>query len=134
MNNKFAINVRVYYEDTDAGGVVYHSNYLNYYERCRTEWLRSLGYQQNELTTKLGVIFVVKNVAIDYLKPAKFDDELIVSAQVVKQSKASMVFEQTITTSNNKEQLVNKASVVIVCVDAKTFKTTAIPKQLSMTL
>ncbi len=134
MTNKFSINVRIYYEDTDAGGVVYHANYLKYYERCRTEYLRTLGWQQNELAKQLGIVFVVKNVSIDYLKPAKFNDELIISLQVIKKSKASIVFEQITTPINEPDKIINQATVVVVCVDMAKFKTTAIPKQLRLIL
>ncbi|MEJ1469461.1 MAG: YbgC/FadM family acyl-CoA thioesterase, partial [Candidatus Sedimenticola sp. (ex Thyasira tokunagai)] len=75
---EFIWPVRVYYEDTDSGGVVYYANYLKFMERARTEWLRQLGFEQDELLEKEGILFAVRRVAVDYLRPARFNDELLV--------------------------------------------------------
>jgi biopolymer transport protein TolQ len=82
--NAFTIPVRIYYEDTDAGGVVYYANYLKFFERCRSEWLRAIGHQQAELLRDPGIAFVVRSVSIDYLKPARLDDQLVVGLEVEK--------------------------------------------------
>ena len=74
MSAVYSLSVRVYYEDTDAGGVVYYANYLRFMERARTEWLRSLGVEQDELGTSQGVVFAVRSATVDYLKPARFND------------------------------------------------------------
>lgn len=94
--NVFLWPIRVYYEDTDAGGVVYHTNYIKFMERSRTEWLRKLGFEQDELRDKDGVIFAVRSVQVDYFFPAKFNDELMVSSKVIKFGKASITIEQEI--------------------------------------
>ena len=94
-NNAFQITVRVYYEDTDAGGVVYHANYLNYMERARSEWLRNLGYEQDVLIEQEQLIFAVKKMTIDFISPARFNDLLTVSAEVSKLSGASINFHST---------------------------------------
>ena len=88
MKTPFILPVRIYYEDTDAGGVVYHSNYLNFFERARTEMLRDLGFEQNELREQSGVIFAVRTMQIEYLRPAKFNDLVHVSAAISQLKKA----------------------------------------------
>jgi acyl-CoA thioester hydrolase len=124
MKIPFILPVRVYYEDTDAGGVVYHSNYLNFFERARTEMLRDLGFEQNELRAQLGIIFAVKNMQIDYLRPAKFDDLLAVSATISQTKKASLIFEQTI---QRDEVTLCIANCKIACLNADKLTPTAIP-------
>ena len=121
-------NVRVYYEDTDAEGVVYYANYLKFYERTRTEWLRSLGISQEILKNKHNIIFVVKNVSIDYRRPALLDDELTVTAEVAQLKGASMLFEHTVLKEGDE---LNKCSVTIVCVGGKTIRPTAIPDEIA---
>jgi acyl-CoA thioester hydrolase len=124
MKTLFALPIRVYYEDTDAGGVVYHSNYLNFFERARTEMLRDLGFEQNELREENGVIFAVRSMQIDYLRPAKFNDLLAVSATISRTKKASLTFEQTI---KRKDEMLCTASCRIACLDADKLQPTAIP-------
>lgn len=122
-----AWNVRVYYEDTDSGGVVYHSNYLNFMERARTEWLRVLGYEQTDLKQNLQIIFVVHSMAIDFKKPAKFNDLLVVKSELIKIGHGSLIFLQKITLDS---QLLVKAQVKLACVSAITFKPVVIPKSV----
>ena len=122
--NKFTWPVRIYYEDTDSGGVVYYANYLKYMERARTEWLRSFDVQQDDLRDQFGVIFAVRQVQIDYLLPAKFNDELVVTAKVNKKGKASITFEQTVERS---DEILAQAKIKIASLDAITFKPMAIP-------
>lgn len=124
MKTPFIFPIRVYYEDTDAGGVVYHANYLNFFERTRTEMLRDLGFEQNELRAQAGIIFAVKNMQIDYLRPAKFNDLLHVSAVISQLKRASFTFEQTIKCG---DITLCTCSCRIVCINAEAFQPTAIP-------
>ena len=123
--NTFNWQVRVYYEDTDSGGVVYHSNYLNFMERARTEWLRHLGFEQTFLRDELNVIFAVHSLQITFKKPAKFNDLLLISSNLVKLGFGSFEFSQLI--SVNQQNLI-EAQVKVACVDAITFKPTGIPE------
>ncbi len=125
MNDQsFSWPIRVYYEDTDSGGVVYHSNYLNFMERARTEWLRALGFEQTTLKTELGIIFVVHSMNILFKSPALFNDMLEIKSQHIKLRHGSMEFLQTIM-CNNKVLL--EATVKLACVDVASFKPVAIP-------
>jgi len=126
----FTWPVRVYYEDTDSGGLVYHANYLKFMERARTEWLRRLGFEQRRLHEELGVIFTVRSLDIDYRKPAHFDDALRVSARVTEQRGASLVFEQAIAREQALEDTLVRATVKVACVDAATLKPRAIPETI----
>ena len=119
--------IRVYYEDTDSGGVVYNANYLKFMERARTEWLRHFNIQQDDIRDRLGVIFAVAHVEIDYHLPAKFNDELVVTASVDKQRKASIHFQQTILREN---ELLAKAKVKVACLDKEAFKPIAMPQEI----
>ncbi len=121
---QFMWPVRVYYEDTDAGGVVYHSQYLNYMERARTEWLRSLGLAQTEIREQHGIVFVVRQMQLQYRKPARFDDALQVSTALAQRSGASLKFAQEILRGD--ETLIH-ADVEVVCVDVEKFKPARIP-------
>jgi acyl-CoA thioester hydrolase len=125
----FDWSVRVYYEDTDSGGVVYHSNYLNFMERARTEWLRHLGFEQTYLRDVLNIIFVVHSMQITFKKPAKFNDLLIITSEIVKIGRGSFEFFQKITLN---QQILIEAQVKVACVDAITFKPTGIPEQLKV--
>ncbi|MEZ5446810.1 MAG: tol-pal system-associated acyl-CoA thioesterase [Gammaproteobacteria bacterium] len=122
---EFVWPVRVYYEDTDAGGVVYHANYLKFMERGRTEWLRSLGWQQDRLLAEERVVFAVRHLAVDYLKPARFNDELNVRSRVGKLGSASIEFEQDIVRADG--DLLCRGVVVVACIDADAFRPRAIP-------
>lgn len=125
--NVFLWPIRIYYEDTDAGGVVYHTNYLKFMERARTEWLRNLGVEQDELRDNDGVIFAVRSVRVDYFLPAKFNDELLVSSEVIKKGKASISIEQGIT--RNAEVLC-KGIIKVASLDNKIFRPKAMPEKL----
>lgn len=116
--------VRVYYEDTDAGGVVYHSQYLNFMERARTEWLRHLGFEQTALRAQEGVLFVVHSMQLQFKKPAKFDDTLTVHCHLSNMGRGSFECTQTIKRDN---EILIEAQVKIACVNANTFKPTGIP-------
>jgi acyl-CoA thioester hydrolase len=101
----YCLPVRVYYEDTDHGGVVYYANYLKFMERCRTEMLRAKGLEQDQLIKDMDLIFAVRHAEVDYLSPAKFNDHLIVTAQVVQSSKVRVQFKQTIFHNGGTELL-----------------------------
>ena len=93
----FSFPIRVYWEDTDAGGIVFYANYLKFFERARTEWLRSLGIEQQQLKDQTGGMFVVAETSVRYLRPARLDDELIVTATLEKAGRASMtIFQQAL--------------------------------------
>ncbi|MCF6283029.1 MAG: tol-pal system-associated acyl-CoA thioesterase [Candidatus Polarisedimenticolaceae bacterium] len=124
--SEFIWPVRVYYEDTDAGGVVYHSNYLNFMERARTEWLRHLGFEQDQMLAE-GVVFVVGRVNITYIRPLRFNDELEISAKVTKLGQASLVFQQEIRKKNEPDKLLATAEIKVASVDTEHFRPTAIP-------
>ncbi len=125
--NKFIWPVRVYYEDTDAGGVVFYANYLKFFERARTEMLRTIGYEQDELIANEGVIFAVRSVQVDYLRPARFNELLQVSAEVVDAKKVSLTFEQQITRGND---VLCKSIIRIACLDANNMRPKIIPENL----
>ena len=125
----FTWPVRVYYEDTDAGGVVYHCNYLRFCERARTEWLRSLGFDQSALRAQHGVLFVIRSAALDYLRPAVFDDELQVLVRIVKVGRCSFEFAQEIW--RNEEKLLT-ARILVVCVSDPGFKPASIPEPIKI--
>ena len=123
----FSWPVRVYYEDTDAGGVVYYANYLRFYERARTEWLRAIGFEHQRLRSEDGIVFAVRNVEIDYLKPAVLDDALQVEATISDLRRASMTFEQRLLRGDD---VLSKATVKIVCLDSDGFRPVPIPQIL----
>jgi acyl-CoA thioester hydrolase len=119
--------VRVYWEDTDAGGVVYYANYLKFLERCRTEWLRALGVDQPRLKAERGLQFVVVNVTVDFLRPALLDDEVLVTAELVKLTGATIQFKQAIWRQDI--QLID-ATARVACLDSATLRPRPIPKDL----
>ncbi len=121
--------VRVYYEDTDAGGVVYYANYLRFFERARTEMLRSSGFEQDQLEKQHQIVFAVRSVDVDYLLPARFNQLLIVNVAISQFRGVSILFKQQITNSNTDEnQVLCQANVRIVCVDSQTFQPRPIPQ------
>ncbi len=122
----FEFPVRVYYEDTDASGVVYHANYLRWFERARTEWLRTLQLGQERLREELGAVFTVASMEIVYRRPARLDDLLQVETRVASIKRASLVFEQSLLRSADAELLATVA-VRIGCVSFADFRPIAIP-------
>ena len=122
----FSLNIRVYIEDTDAAGIVYYVNYLKFMERARTEYLRHIGFGHYLLTE--DYLFVVRKAQIDYKQPAKMDDELRVTAQIIKQGKASLVFEQCIY---RQDTLLARAEINIACVAKESLKPCALPIRLT---
>lgn len=122
----FSLSVRVYLEDTDAGGIVYYVNYLKFMERARTEWLRQEGLDFSALRTE-GYLFVVHSVQADYRRPAVMDDELVVTASVAQLARSYLVFQQNILRA---EQPVCEARVKVACIDVVTHKPKAMPEVL----
>jgi len=123
----FSCTYRVYWADTDAGGVVYYANYLKFMEQCRTDWLRNLGISQQELKSRRGLQFAVVSVAVDFLKPALLDDEIVVTAELERLGGATISFKQTIRRLD--VQLID-ASTRVACLDAASLRARAIPKDL----
>jgi acyl-CoA thioester hydrolase len=123
----FTLPVRVYFQDTDAGGVVYHASYVNFMERARTEWMRSFGYTNAGLMKELGVVFVVRSLKLDYLKPALLDDLISVSAQLKEIGRSRVTLHQSIM--RNEEHLV-EGEIHLVCVALDTFKPVSVPDVL----
>jgi len=127
MTKKFSLVQRIYWEDTDAGGVVYYANYLKFMERCRTEWLRSLGIDQYRLRAEHQIQFAVVRVEVDFLRPAVLDDEILVTAELERLRGATISFKQTVLRGDL--QLID-ASTRIACLDSGTLKPRAIPTDL----
>lgn len=130
----FTWPLRVYYEDTDSGGVVYHANYLRFLERARTEWLRRLGFEQDELLRTQGIVFAVCDVQLAYHRPARFNDRLNVQSTISLLRKASMTFVQHIyrdeSTRTEDQILLCTAEVKVACISAQSFRPTAFPPAL----
>ncbi len=125
--SEFRWSVRVYWEDTDAGGVVYHAGYLRFMERARTEWLRAAGIAQSVLAEQNGLVFVVSRIQLHFRAPARLDDELQVSVRLAQARRASMELEQQIVRGGD---CLLTASVRAACVTADTFQPTPIPQGL----
>ena len=121
----FEWNARVYFEDTDSGGVVYHANYLKFMERARTEWLRSLGLNQMKLKQEYKMMFVVRKIDIQYKIPARFNDELLIQTDCVKTTDYSIMLKQNILRD---KQIITEGKVEIVCINSDLFKPVRIPK------
>ncbi len=127
MSQEFSFPIRIYYEDTDAGGVVFYANYLKYMERARTEWLRSAGFEQDVLAEQQNLVFAVHRVKLDYLKPARFNDLVQVTATIKKEGKASLDFYQEVRRDGT---VLCKADIQIVCVDVDEFVPRPIPEDI----
>ncbi len=124
-NEAFVWPVRVYYEDTDAGGVVYYANYLKFMERARSEWLRQLGFEQDRLLRQEGVVFIVHHVSVDYLKPGRFNDLLDVSVRILRRGRASLELAQEVTRQPG--EVLCSGVIRIACVDAVELRPCALP-------
>ena len=121
----FEWDVRVYFEDTDSGGVVYHANYLKFMERARTEWIRNFGLNQTKLKQEDKVMFVVRKIDIQYKIPARFNDELIVQTNCIRATNYSLMLKQNILRD---KEIITEGKVEIVCISADFFKPVRIPK------
>lgn len=127
-NKSFTWPLRVYWEDTDAGGIVFYANYLKYFERARTEWLRSLGIEQSALRERSGAIFVVAEAQLRYVRPARLDDELFVSACPTEIGRAGLTIQQHAWLKTEAGRtLLCEARVRVAWVNASTYKPTRIP-------
>jgi acyl-CoA thioester hydrolase len=124
---EFIWPVRVYYEDTDHGGVVFYANYLKFMERARTEWLRSLGFEQDRLIAEEGLIFAVRSVELRYHRPARFNDSLDVTARVLKYGRASIDFTQQVRRG---DEVLCEGVVRLASLDAKSFRPKPVNQQL----
>jgi acyl-CoA thioester hydrolase len=123
----YSFPVRVYFENTDAGGVVYHSEYLKFMERARTEWLRHLGYDHQALAREHKVIFVVSSIAVEFMKPARLDDNVAVSVRLESVGRVRCVFEQEV---RREDEVLVKARVTVASLLADSFKPAEIPAGL----
>lgn len=126
----FSWAARVYWEDTDGGGIVYYANYLRFLERARTEWLRSLGHSQHELARTAGILFAVAGLSVEYRRPARLDDELTITCEPRRERATLLRFEQRIYRSGalgETDNLLVEADVRVVCVDARTCKPKRLP-------
>lgn len=123
----FCMTCRVYWEDTDGGGVVYYANYLKYLERCRSDWLRAMGIDQGRLREQRALQFAVVSLSVRYMRPAKLDDELQVSAQLAKFMPASISFDQAVRRDG---QVLLEAQTRVACLDSTTLKPRPIPVDL----
>ena len=128
MTGLFVWPVRVYYEDTDVSGVVYHANYLRYFERARTEWLRHKGLSQEVLRVKHGIAFTVANMQIDFRLPARLDDTLEVTVELTSRKRASLIFTQSLRYTTQSPQVLCEATVRVGCVDMLNFRPCALPE------
>jgi len=121
----------VYFEDTDAGGIVYYANFLKFFERCRTEWLRALGVEQTQLAQQSRLQFVVAQLAVDYMRPARLDDELTITARIAEQARSYLVFEQRALRG---AELLAQAKVKVACVDIERLAPARLPAELTAAL
>lgn len=125
--------IRVYYEDTDSGGVVYHTSYLRFMERARTEWLRALGFEQDWLRHELGVLFTVRSVRIEFLKPAFFNNQLTVDTWAACHRRVGLRFAQHIRQAqgdNGKNGVLCRADIEVVCVNGQSLRPRPIPNAI----
>jgi acyl-CoA thioester hydrolase len=125
----FQWRVRVYYEDTDSGGVVYYANYLRFMERARTEWMRAQGFEQDRLRAEHGILFAVRSIHIDFHLPARFNEQLDVSVDVLERGRASLTFGQEVSRASD-ARLLCSARVKVACVDEEAFKPRPIPDSI----
>ena len=122
----FSWAARVYWEDTDGGGIVYYANYLRFLERARTEWLRSLGHSQQELARDPGILFAVAGLSVEYRRPARLDDELTITCEPHRERATAIRFEQRIHRAPDSGLLV-EAQVRVVCLEARTLRPKRLP-------
>lgn len=123
----FSLPVRVYFQDTDAGGVVYHASYVNFMERARTEWLRTYGYSNAGLMKEFGVVFVVRSLKLDYLKPALLDDLVDVTAKIKEIGRSRIALLQSVRRNG---EVLAEAEINLVCVSLEDFKPVSVPDAL----
>jgi acyl-CoA thioester hydrolase len=135
MSTTFVWPVRVYYEDTDTAGVVYYANYLKFMERARTEWLRSFGFEQDVLIRDEKLVFAVRSIAVDYRRPALFNDALEVTASIKQFGKASIDFEQSvIRNTQDQEELLASGKIKLACLDSESLRPKPLPSPIAEVL
>jgi acyl-CoA thioester hydrolase len=131
LPTEFLLDIRVYYEDTDAGGVVFYANYLKFFERARTEWLRALGFDQSDMADRLQRIFVVAGLNMDYRKPARLDDLLTIRTRVTRLGRASVHFAQR---AERRGELLAEGSIQVCCVDTIHMRPAELPPDVRASL
>jgi len=122
----FTWPIRVYYEDTDAGGVVFYANYLKYMERARTEWLRSLGFEQDQLMVDPGIMFAVRRTEVDYLRPARFNEQLMITLGLQELGRASLTFNQEVRRLAD-DLILCRGLIKVACIEAGSFRPVPLP-------
>ena len=127
----FELQVRVYFQDTDAAGVVFHATYLDFMERARIEWLRGLGFEPRELARRFQLLFIVRELSIAYLKPAMLDDLVAVTAQVEKMGRVQLTFRQEVRRG---DEVLTQASINVACVTAGSLRPMPIPDEVRAAL
>ena len=130
-STEFVLDIRVYYEDTDAGGVVFYANYLKFFERARTEWLRALGFHQSDMSERLKCMFVVAGLDMDYRKPARLDDLLTLRSRVTRLGRASITFKQR---AERHGELLAEGNIHICCVDTAKLRPAGLPADVRASL
>ena len=129
---EFLWPIRVYYEDTDSGGVVYYANYLKFMERARTEMLRASGFEQDRLRDESDLLFVVRNVELELKQPARFNEELIVQTKITRMSGTSIYFKQAIVRKDEQDQVLAEGNIQVVCISASSWRPVRIPEDILM--
>ncbi|MBC7984933.1 MAG: tol-pal system-associated acyl-CoA thioesterase [Candidatus Obscuribacterales bacterium] len=132
--NLFTWPVRVYWEDTDAGGIVYYANYLKFMERARTEWLRSVGFEQGPMQREEKLLFVIVDTQIEYKKPAQYGDALTVTARLKEHTRATLSFTQEVLRSDTQGELLVTGAIRVACLDAESHRPRGLPRALVDTL
>lgn len=131
LPTEFVFDIRVYYEDTDAGGVVFYANYLKFFERARTEWLRALGFDQSDMAERLQRVFMVAGLNMDYRKPARLDDLLTIRSRVTRLGRASVHFAQR---AERRSELLAEGNIQVCCVDTTQLRPTELPADVRASL
>ena len=131
LEKPFTWTIRVYYEDTDTAGIVYYANYLKFFERARTEWLRAMGFEQQKMAAEMGLQFVISRVECEFLRPARLDDEIDIDVRVTRAGSASMVFAQT---ARRGADVLATARVRAGCIDMEGFTPARLPENFRSAL
>ncbi|MSR13734.1 MAG: tol-pal system-associated acyl-CoA thioesterase [Gammaproteobacteria bacterium] len=127
--HEFRLAIRVYYEDTDAAGIVYHANYLKYMERARTEWLRGIGFEQDDLARRFGIAFVVRDAELEFLRAARFNDEVMSICRITRIGRATVEFAQSVVAGDT---VLCLGQIRVGCVDFRAMAAKRIPQEIYM--
>jgi acyl-CoA thioester hydrolase len=130
MTTQFSWPVRVYWEDTDAGGIVYYANYLKFMERARTEWLRAVGFEQGPMQREQKLIFVIVDTQVEFKRPARYGDALTVTAAIKECSRATLSFNQAVYRGAAGGELLVNGDIRVACLDADTYRPRGLPREL----